>query len=675
MAPSTPPPTTQHSDDRPTLPVSHPRSSPRSPPRHGAPQPPISPPKAGPVPSLSSASTLASSISASSATLSALSSQTSIADSVLASDDAKSLASQSSSTVRTPNVYINGLPPNFPEDQLYTMTAEFGPVISVRTFTRHVSDRPSGYGFVLFESVDSAEKCIDALRLYRNLHPSFSKQVHKIPGTAYANVPAAAAAAAASPSASDPTTSDTFKNRMERLKDPSSTNLYIEGLPLTIDEPTLGALVVPYAIKSSRFFQTRLSHPPRIIAFVRLESRTACEEIIERLHGRMVRGWNDTGSRISVRFADSAEQRELRRNERTGREGDPSPARLTMAQAALLSLRGQQASTASPPAIGASGLASPPPSHDRSQLPLHPMTTQYSQLASLASPTPTNAEINLSVMRNANAAVAGLTSLEQHLFLQAQIDARTQALADLRLLADRRSPYQAQPDFIPVQPPIGRPLSRLNALSSKEFVPRGLAGFQPQQPRPQPSVMSEDEFHRLPSQQFGDETAQSKVLYDSEENANRARAAAVAFTMPPPPVPRESHTRSSTLPPQLMHNAAESSEQVQARLSALLSPPLRQNPNAASAQLNIAVPAPKQAPPAEDSPLLVPSPALTYNSSASSAALSPATPFFGNFANGDGAFGGQGVYRGDPEGNKVPQDVPGLNYGGVGVGLEPLRAQ
>ena len=44
---------------------------------------------------------------------------------------------------RTPNVYINGLPPNFPEDHLYAMTKDFGEVISVRTFTRHVSDKPS----------------------------------------------------------------------------------------------------------------------------------------------------------------------------------------------------------------------------------------------------------------------------------------------------------------------------------------------------------------------------------------------------------------------------------------------------------------------------------------------------------------------------------------------------
>ena len=44
---------------------------------------------------------------------------------------------------RPPNVYINGLPPNFPEDELHAMARPFGPVVSVRTFNRHVSDKPS----------------------------------------------------------------------------------------------------------------------------------------------------------------------------------------------------------------------------------------------------------------------------------------------------------------------------------------------------------------------------------------------------------------------------------------------------------------------------------------------------------------------------------------------------
>ncbi|KAJ7661156.1 hypothetical protein B0H17DRAFT_1212343 [Mycena rosella] len=275
---------------------------------------------------------------------------------------------------KTPNVYINGLPPNFPEDQLFALAAPFGEVRSVRSFTRHVGDAETGYGFVLsvppaplvhhpsmtltaqhrrFETIASAEKCINSLRRYRNLHPTFSK-VHKIPGTMYSQPrPASDHAASVTPSASslagweqesagDGSADSTFKAKMERLADKQSTNLYIEGLPLSIDEATLAALVSPYSIRSSRFFQTKLSSPPRIIAFVRLETRNAAEEIIERLHGRMVRGWNDPGSRISVRFADTSEQRELRRTERLAREGDQASNQLSIAQATLLNLRGKE---------------------------------------------------------------------------------------------------------------------------------------------------------------------------------------------------------------------------------------------------------------------------------------------------------------------------------------------
>ena len=50
---------------------------------------------------------------------------------------------------KTPNVYINGLPPHYPEDELFNLASEFGSIRSVRTFTRHVRDSESGYGFVL----------------------------------------------------------------------------------------------------------------------------------------------------------------------------------------------------------------------------------------------------------------------------------------------------------------------------------------------------------------------------------------------------------------------------------------------------------------------------------------------------------------------------------------------
>ncbi|KAF8547722.1 hypothetical protein OG21DRAFT_1501439 [Imleria badia] len=281
------------------------------------------------------------------------------ADSHCALSTASSTESISTSQ-QTPNVYINGLPPHFSEQDLFALARPFGDIKSVRTFTRHVSDKPTSVFLVFviidgaidlpflpqglwirstfahlrrFNDVESAQRCIEGLRKCRNLHPSFSKLVHRIPGTEYAQHDAVQ---------SIDQDEHSFKARMEKLKDGSSTNLYIEGLPLSIDEESLGALVRPYKIKSSRFFKTKLSNPPRIIAFVRLETRTAAEDTIERLHGRMVRGWNDPGCRISVRFADSAEQRELRRAERTSKTGDQSPSRLTIAQAALLNLRGQE---------------------------------------------------------------------------------------------------------------------------------------------------------------------------------------------------------------------------------------------------------------------------------------------------------------------------------------------
>ncbi|KAJ7898745.1 hypothetical protein B0H13DRAFT_2337404 [Mycena leptocephala] len=50
---------------------------------------------------------------------------------------------------KTPNVYINGLPPNFTEAQLHAIASPFGKVVSVRCFTRTNLKNPFGYGFVL----------------------------------------------------------------------------------------------------------------------------------------------------------------------------------------------------------------------------------------------------------------------------------------------------------------------------------------------------------------------------------------------------------------------------------------------------------------------------------------------------------------------------------------------
>ncbi|GBE80348.1 hypothetical protein SCP_0300630 [Sparassis crispa] len=194
---------------------------------------------------------------------------------------------------RIPNVYINGLPPNFPEDQLYAITREFGTVLSVRTFTRYGIDK---------------------------LSPSDLQRIHYIPNM---NTPGTHAP-------------DSYK--AQSTQDLSSTNLYMQDLPLSTDETDLAVLVRPYRIISSRIFRTRLSNPPGIIAFARLETRAAAEEIIERLDGRMVYDEHATPHRIQVRFADTNEQRKLKRAQYfIGRE--PSLAPFTLSQAANVNLK------------------------------------------------------------------------------------------------------------------------------------------------------------------------------------------------------------------------------------------------------------------------------------------------------------------------------------------------
>lgn len=94
---------------------------------------------------VSSSTSTAATTPALGSTVSGLCVSESNANSMNEAGEALSLADSN----KTPNVYINGLPPHFPEDQLFALASPFGEIRSVRTFTRHVRDSESGYGFVL----------------------------------------------------------------------------------------------------------------------------------------------------------------------------------------------------------------------------------------------------------------------------------------------------------------------------------------------------------------------------------------------------------------------------------------------------------------------------------------------------------------------------------------------
>ncbi|KIJ28658.1 hypothetical protein M422DRAFT_270059, partial [Sphaerobolus stellatus SS14] len=273
---------------------------------------------------------------------------------------------------RTTNVYINGLPPHFKAEQLYALASQFGTVLSCRTFTRQLSDHPSGYGFVLFDTVDAAQKCIDILRSHHNLHPTFAKQAHKIarsPPLINITNPHPSAAAYV------PELGLAHSTSYPHLGLGSSTSnssigmamgigavgggamggeevggdVYIEGLPMNIDVPTLRVLVAPHVIRGSRFFADTGLQPPQLVAYIqvasrrsfvgglslpipsvhvltgsrlstlsfsllsldvrvlialfvfRLDNRAAAQDVRNKLHGRSIRGYS---GRLQVVFAD-----------------------------------------------------------------------------------------------------------------------------------------------------------------------------------------------------------------------------------------------------------------------------------------------------------------------------------------------------------------------------------
>ncbi|CAE6478633.1 unnamed protein product [Rhizoctonia solani] len=87
---------------------------------------------------------------------------------------------------RSCNIHIQNLPEHYEDAELTALCEEFGSIVSVRVFRRPVAAPPnrrlpdgqhSTYGFVLFDTIASAENCVNTLRRrYKNIYPSFARQ-------------------------------------------------------------------------------------------------------------------------------------------------------------------------------------------------------------------------------------------------------------------------------------------------------------------------------------------------------------------------------------------------------------------------------------------------------------------------------------------------------------------
>ncbi|KIJ38786.1 hypothetical protein M422DRAFT_258412 [Sphaerobolus stellatus SS14] len=222
---------------------------------------------------------------------------------------------------RTTKVYINGLPPHFKAEQLYALASQFGTVLSCRTFIRQLSDHPLGYGFVLFDTVDAAQKCIDVLRSHHNLHPTFSKvtspQNRALAAPHQYNEPASVrrrlrprTRARAFYITSYPHLglgSSTLNSSIGMTMgiggvvgggamggEEVGGDVYIEGLPMNIDVPTLRVLVASHVIHRSRFFADTRLQLPQLVAYIQFDNRAVAQDVRNKLHGRSIRGYGPT---------------------------------------------------------------------------------------------------------------------------------------------------------------------------------------------------------------------------------------------------------------------------------------------------------------------------------------------------------------------------------------------
>ncbi|KAG8742900.1 hypothetical protein FRC10_000759 [Ceratobasidium sp. 414] len=236
----------------------------------------------------------------------------------------------------TSNVYINGLPTFFSTSQLYDLCSEFGTVTSLRTFDRLNTPEPSTYGFVLFENIESARRCIIALRQYSDLHPSFAK-TQKIPQAStddafaqrmerlslfdnssrflapdstpthelelgdpwHPRSVSAPAPAIRTPGAGRPKFGGARSSLETVLEDPNvmpemQADVFVQGLPLHLQPYELEALFAPHKIMDSRVCQVSgtAGLPDTISGVMRLSSLAIACEVTSKLDGLRFPGWS-----------------------------------------------------------------------------------------------------------------------------------------------------------------------------------------------------------------------------------------------------------------------------------------------------------------------------------------------------------------------------------------------
>ncbi|XP_077293039.1 RNA binding motif single stranded interacting protein alan shepard isoform X2 [Arctopsyche grandis] len=157
------------------------------------------------------------------------------------------------------NLYIRGLAPTTTDKDLVNMCHQFGTIISTKAILDKNTNKCKGYGFVDFESVNSAEAAVKGLQA-KGIQAQMAKQQEQDP-----------------------------------------TNLYMANLPPHFKENDVDQLLARFGqVISTRILRDTYGHS-KGVGFARMESRDKCEKIIQVFNGNPIEGAKEP---LLVKFAD-----------------------------------------------------------------------------------------------------------------------------------------------------------------------------------------------------------------------------------------------------------------------------------------------------------------------------------------------------------------------------------
>jgi hypothetical protein len=158
------------------------------------------------------------------------------------------------------------LKPETTDKDLVTLCQQYGKIISTKAIIDQTTNQCKGYGFVDFESAQSAEIAVKALQ------------------------------------------ASGVQAQMAKQQEQDTTNLYIANLPSYLSEAELKLLFAPYGqVISTRVLRDNQGHS-RGVGFARMESKEKCDLVIHAFNGKCLPGHKEP---LMVKFADGGSKKKL----------------------------------------------------------------------------------------------------------------------------------------------------------------------------------------------------------------------------------------------------------------------------------------------------------------------------------------------------------------------------